>query len=148
MAAEVRRLGEADRSAWLALRLALWPRQTAEEFDEDITGMLADPDVMPAFGAFEAQRLIGFAEAGERPWGDGCETAPVGWLEGIYVEPEYRRHGIGRALVAAVAQWATARGYAELGSDAAAPNHISLKCHAQWGFEETKRVVMFRKRLK
>ena len=145
---EIRRLAEPDRQAWIRLRIALWPREDATGFDEDITGMLADPAAMPAFGAFEGERLVGFAEAGERPWGDGCETAPLGWLEGIYVNPDYRRQGIGTALVAAVTDWAKARGYAELGSDAALENHVSLQSHAEWGFEETKRIVMFRKWLK
>lgn len=145
---EIRRLEERDREAWLALRLALWPRKDAAEFDEDITGILADPELMPAFGAFDGDRLVGFAEAGERPYGDGCETAPVGWLEGIYVHPDYRRHGVGQALVTAVTDWAKSRGYSELGSDAAVENHVSQQSHAHWGFEETERIVMFRKWLK
>jgi aminoglycoside 6'-N-acetyltransferase I len=125
----------------------LWPRQDTSGFEEDITGILAATEATPAFGAFDDERLVGFAEAGERPWGDGCETRPVGWLEGIYVEPQYRGRGVGRALVAAVTDWATARGYSELGSDAALENEISLQSHTRWGFEETKRVVLFRKRL-
>ena len=145
--AEIRRLEERDRAAWLTLRIALWPREDTAAFAGDITGILADSELMPAFGAFDGDRLVGFAEAGERPFGDGCETAPVGWLEGIYIEQEYRRQGIGRALVAAVTDWAKARGYAELGSDALMENHISLQSHVRWGFEETKRIVMFRKRL-
>jgi aminoglycoside 6'-N-acetyltransferase I len=146
--ADIRRLEERDREAWLALRIALWPREDAAAFEEDITGILADPELLPAFGAFDGGRLVGFAEAGERPYGDGCETAPVGWLEGIYVHPDYRRHGVGEALVAAVTDWAKSRGYSELGSDAALDNLISRQSHAHWGFEETKRVVMFRKWLK
>jgi aminoglycoside 6'-N-acetyltransferase I len=145
---EVRRLDERDRKAWLALRLALWPREDSAEFETDISGMLAEPDATPAFGAFDGERLVGFAEAGERPFGDGCATSPVGWLEGIYVDADYRRRGVGRALVAAVMDWATSRGYSELGSDAALDNDISLESHARWGFEETKRIVMFRKGLR
>lgn len=145
---EIRRLLERDRRDWLRLRIALWPREEPSGFDEDITGILADPETMLAFGAFDGERLIGFAEAGERPWGDGCETEPVGWLEGIYVDPAYCRRGVGRALVAAVTDWAKSRGYSELGSDAAMENRISLQSHAGWGFEETKRIVMFRKWLK
>jgi aminoglycoside 6'-N-acetyltransferase I len=145
---EIRRLKERDRKAWLTLRIALWPREDTAAFEEDITGILAEPEAKPAFGAFDGDRLIGFAEAGERPWGDGCQTAPVGWLEGIFIEPQYRRRGIGRALVAAVTDWAKARGYAELGSDALMENKISLQSHARWGFEETKRIVMFGKMLK
>jgi aminoglycoside 6'-N-acetyltransferase I len=145
---EVRQLVEGDRSQWLELRLALWPRDDAAEFEADITGMLADPGATPAFGAFVDGSLIGFAEASERPWGNGCETAPVGWLEGIFVVPDHRRLGIAAALVDAVMAWAKARGYSELGSDAEVDNHVSIARHAQWGFKETKRTVNFRKWLK
>ena len=98
-------------------------------------------------GAFVGAELVGFAEAEIRPWGTGCDTAPVAWLEGIYVRPERRRQGIGRRLVEAVADWGRARGMTELGSDAWLDNLESRLSHALWGFEETKRVVMFRRRL-
>ena len=69
-----------EASAFLEA-VALWPRDDRAEFDEDISGMLADSETFPAFGAFDGGRLVGFAEAGERAYGDGCDTAPVGWLD-------------------------------------------------------------------
>ena len=144
---ELRPLGEADRQQWLALRLTLWPREGDHTFDADITEILGSGGRLAAFGAFDNDRLVGFLEVGERPWGDGCDTAPVGWVEGIYVDPAHRRAGLGQSFIALAEQWARARGYAELGSDALADNGTSLRSHAAWGFEETKRLVMFRKRL-
>ena len=144
---DIRQLTEADRQQWLAQRLALWPREDATAFDVEMAATLATPATMVAFGAFEDGRLVGFAEAAERPWGEGCETAPVAWLEGIYIEPEARRAGIGRLLVDAVCNWARVREYQELGSDVLEENAGSLASHANWGFEETTRVVNFRIRL-
>ena len=83
----------------------------------------------------------------ERPWGEFCETAPVGWIESILVVPAARRTGIVRLLVDATANWSRARGLRELGSDVLMDNGASLMSHLSWGFEETMRVVMFRKRL-
>ena len=143
----IRRLTEADRPAWRALRLALWPRNSEAEFDADISLLLAKGDLSPTFGAFDGKDLIGFAEASERPWGDGCETAPVAWLEGIYVADGHRRQGAGRLLVENVVAWARDRGLSELGSDAAIDNAPSLHSHKRWGFVETKCVVMFRRKL-
>ena len=62
--------------------------------------------------------------------------------------PEARGRGVAKALVAAVEDWARASGVSELGSDAAPDNMASLKMHHALGFEETQRVVFFRKPLK
>ena len=40
--------------------------------------------------------LVGFCEVDERPYGDGCDTAPLAWLEGIYVIPNQRRQQVAR----------------------------------------------------
>jgi aminoglycoside 6'-N-acetyltransferase I len=139
----IRRLELADRGAWAGLRHALWPEHTIDDLRDELAGMVEEGLV--GFGAFEGATLVGFAEAGERAYGDGCHTAPVAWLEGIYVLPGARRRGLGRRLVSAVEAWARAAGYRELGSDARLDNLISRLGHARWGFEETERVVMFRK---
>jgi aminoglycoside 6'-N-acetyltransferase I len=69
------------------------------------------------------------------------------FLEGLYVAPEYRRKGIGRCLVAAVTSWAGTKGCKELASDVLLENEASHAMHGALGFEETERVVFFRKRL-
>ena len=79
---------------------------------------------------------------------NGCETSPVGFLEGIYVDPAQRRQGMARALNAAAEQWARACGCSEFASDALLDNIDSHRMHAALGFAETERVVMFRKVLR
>ncbi|HEY2662566.1 MAG TPA: GNAT family N-acetyltransferase [Caulobacteraceae bacterium] len=59
--------------------------------------------------------------------------------------PDARRTGIARALVATVEAWGAASGCRELASDAALNNGASHSLHAALGFEETERVVFFRK---
>ncbi len=49
--------------------------------------------------------------------------------------------------MAAVAAWAKERGLTELASDALLDNSVSHAAHKAIGFEETERVVYFRKRL-
>ncbi|MDR3475943.1 MAG: GNAT family N-acetyltransferase [Devosia sp.] len=139
----VRRLTLADRAQWAALRHALWPHHAVAELGAELPALLNG--AFAGFGAFGGETLVGFAEVSERGYGDGCDTAPVAWLEGIYVAPDYRRGGVARSLVEATMDWAKAAGYAELGSDAAIDNLVSRLSHARWGFEETRRSVMFRK---
>jgi aminoglycoside 6'-N-acetyltransferase I len=142
----LRPLGPADRPAWAALRHALWPHHPVDELLADLDSM--NGAAFENIGAFVGAELVGFAEAQIRPSGDGRDTAPVAWLEGIYVAPHWRRQGIGRRLIEAVADWGRGRGMTELGSDALLDNLQSRLSHALWGFEETKQVVMFRRKLK
>ncbi len=142
----LRPLTLADKLAWGALRHALWPHEAAAALTAELDGLV--PGELWGAGAFDGDRLAGFAEAAERARGDGCDTAPLAWLEGVYVLPPYRRRGLGRRLVGAVEEWAHGRGFAELGSDAELGNMVSRLSHARWGFEETERVVMFRRVLR
>ena len=71
----------------------------------------------------------------------------MAFLEGIYVLPRYRRRGVARALITAVERWATSQGCQELASDTATDNLRSQSLPMALGFEETERVVYFRKEL-
>ena len=91
--------------------------------------------------------LAGFVEVGTRPYADGCDTSPVGYIEAWYVDPDVRRAGHGRALLRSAEQWALERGYAEMASDALLDNHVSHRAHERSGYIEVDRVVQFRKPL-
>ena len=57
-----------------------------------------------------------------------------------------RRAGA-RGLLAAATEWAVKQGASEMASDAALDNHASHRMHQALGFEETERVVYYRKAL-
>jgi aminoglycoside 6'-N-acetyltransferase I len=90
--------------------------------------------------------LIGFAEVSRRAYAEGCETSPVGFLEGWYVLAERRGAGVGRALLAAGEMWARELGCREFASDAVVNNAVSAAAHRALGFEEVV-VRCFRKSL-
>jgi aminoglycoside 6'-N-acetyltransferase I len=129
------------------MRAALWPDEDPLQMEAELPRMRADPDQV----AFVAQRddglLCGFAEAAVRAYANGVDESPCAFLEGWWVDEDVRRTGVGRALVAAVEDWARARGFTELGSDALLDNLVSHQAHRALGFEERERVVCFRKRL-
>jgi aminoglycoside 6'-N-acetyltransferase I len=145
----VRAASHADRAAWAQLRAALWPDEDAQTLLREIPPMLADADRLANFVAVaDDETLIGFAEASlRRDPVNGTDTSPVGFLEGWYVMPAWRRRGVGRALVAAVEQWTLAQGCGELASDTWLDHDDSRRGHLACGFEETERVICFRKRL-
>ncbi len=76
----------------------------------------------------------------------GAETSPVGYLEGLYICADYRRQGIGAALVGAGEQWAWSRGCSEIASDAEIGNAASIEMHQRMGYREVERQVCFLKR--
>jgi aminoglycoside 6'-N-acetyltransferase I len=139
----------ADVDGWAVLRHQLWPHLSLEGHRADIAEALSEPERLVAFLCVDAEGgVIGLAEASVRSdYVNGCETSPVAFLEGIVVHPSLRRQGVAASLVEAVSDWARGRGLRELASDAELENAVSHAMHQALGFEETQRVVYFRKAL-
>lgn len=144
---EVRVYRREDHAEWLRMRRALWPDIALDDEDEEAARWLARPDTVVFVAARPGGGLAGFAELGERPFADGCDTSPVAYLEGWYVDPDARRAGFGAALIRAGEDWARQRGYCELASDARLDNTTSHLAHAALGFEEVERAIRYRKSL-
>jgi aminoglycoside 6'-N-acetyltransferase I len=141
-------LEAADWLEWRRMRCALWPHHTAAEHEAEMRAWSARPDATVVVGVRESRGLCGFAEAGARPYADGCRTSPVASLEGWYVDPDCRRAGVGRLMVEAIEAWAHGQGLRELASDALLENEQGQKAHTRLGFEEVERAVRYRKALK
>ncbi|MBJ4145321.1 GNAT family N-acetyltransferase, partial [Escherichia coli] len=56
------------------------------------------------------------------------------------------QRGVAKQLIAAVQRWGTNKGCREMASDTSPENTISQKVHQALGFEETERVIFYRKR--
>jgi aminoglycoside 6'-N-acetyltransferase I len=91
--------------------------------------------------------LAGFVEIGSRNYAEGCESTPVAYIEGWYVDPDVRREGLGRRLVQAAEAWAISRGFTEMASDTELHNDVSLKAHTALGYGEVERQICFKKSL-
>ncbi|HET7812015.1 MAG TPA: aminoglycoside 6'-N-acetyltransferase [Steroidobacteraceae bacterium] len=145
----IERCTSLDQPGWLDMRLALWSDATADEHRGHMAILLAQPERYLQLMVYDAQRQpLGFIEGSIRSdYVNGTESSPVGFVEGVYVAPAWRRHGIARLLFAAIADWARARGCRELASDALLANETSQRAHRALGFRETERVVYFTRAL-
>jgi aminoglycoside 6'-N-acetyltransferase I len=144
----VRRVGPHDDAEWMRMRDVLWPGLIAKTHEIDIADFRANQTTQVVFVVDREDGLLGgFLETGTRKYADGCETSPVGYIEGWYVDPDLRQAGWGRALVEAAEDWARSCGYAEIASDCLLENEISLKAHTAIGYEEVERLIHFRKSL-
>ncbi|SDZ46507.1 aminoglycoside 6'-N-acetyltransferase [Pseudomonas sp. NFIX28] len=139
----------AHQAGWLSLRQALWPDCPAEEHRDEIASLLDDPQRYLNLLAYTADgQPVGLAEASLRhDYVNGTEHSPVVFLEGLYVCAEQRRQGIAEQLIEAVAQWGRERGCVEMASDTGLENLVSQAVHQALGFEETERVVYFKRSL-
>jgi hypothetical protein len=96
---QVRQVGPDDDAEWTRVRDALWPGLPGQTHAADLAEFRAEQTTQAVFVIDRGNgQLGGFLEAGTRKYSDGCDTSPVGYIEGWYVEPDLRRSGWGRAL--------------------------------------------------
>jgi aminoglycoside 6'-N-acetyltransferase I len=144
----VRPVAEKDFPEWFRLRKKLWNQPSDEEHRSEMLDIFEHRETqLVLIVELEDGNLIGFLEASIRPFVEDCHSDQVGYLEGWYVHPEYRRLGIGRILVQAAENWARQKGCEEMASDAEIGNDSSLEAHLKLGYEETSRLVHLRKDL-
>lgn len=137
-----------EQAGWLQLRMALWPADRSEHLSE-MTALCAQPGRYAQFIAYAKDgALQGLVEVALRSdYVNGTDSSPVGFLEGLYVAPAFRQQGVAALLVKTAEQWAREQGCIEMASDALLDNSASHAMHRALGFEETERVVYFRKPL-
>jgi aminoglycoside 6'-N-acetyltransferase I len=145
---KIRLLQTHDHAEWLRLREALWPDQSEAQNAAEMADILAHFEQLPVFVAARPDSgLCGLMEVAIRTQAPGCTTTKIGFLEGWYVDPAWRRQGIGAQLVQAAEAWARAQGCTEMASDTDGGYPLSPTAHARLGYQEVRREIFFRKAL-
>ena len=132
------------------MRARLWPDADAAELLREAETFAGGGDVATIGVVFIAESdagAVGFLELSLREFSDGCDSMPVPYVEGWYVEAAARGTGAGRALMQAAETWARERGFTELASDTQIDNEGSLHAHERCGFDEVERLEKLRKKL-
>jgi aminoglycoside 6'-N-acetyltransferase I len=148
---DIRAVNRSDREEWARMRSQLYSSPDPREIDDWYEAASRGGTTLVGVAVLVADRgdgsLAGFVEIGSRPYAEGCETSPVAYLEGWYVDPENRRQGLGAKLIQAAETWALSHGYREIASDTEIANQVSFESHLALGYEEVERQICFRKRL-
>jgi aminoglycoside 6'-N-acetyltransferase I len=146
---EIRPISEQDRTEWVRMRDLLWPG-AKDDHEIETELFFTEPDKKLATFVLDRQngRLGGFIEMGQRTYAEGCESTPVAYIEGWYVDADLRQQGYGAALVRAAEQWGRDQGLIEIASDAEILNEVSIRAHRALGYKEEVRIVCFRKELR
>ena len=138
-----------EEDALMVARLAIqmWEDNVLEELAAELAVLMKSHETAVFLGTADGQ-AVGFAQCQLRhDYVEGTETSPVGYLEGIFVEEEYRKQGYAKQLLTACENWAKEQGCTEFASDCELDNTGSLKFHLSLGFEEANRVICFTKKL-
>ena len=123
----------------------IWDNDSLDDLTNEFIDMADDSNSI-CFIKYIDEKPVAFANASLRyDYVEGTETSPVGYLEGIYVEEEYRKQNIARELVKTCESWAKDMGCKEFASDCELTNLDSLAFHLAIGFSEVNRIICFKK---
>jgi aminoglycoside 6'-N-acetyltransferase I len=131
---------------WIELRKKLWPKASPKQLAEEAKEFTQSPKFQ-VFLAQDEDGIHGFIEIRLRPFVNGAQHRPAAHVEAFYVDPEMRHKKFGRGLMENAENWARSQGLTEITSDVEMNNAFGLAVHGRLGFEETQRVVFFRKAL-
>ena len=143
----VKKAATGDSRALAEMAVQMWGSHTIDELETEFIETLNDEKA--AFFIKYANDLhVGFAQCGLRTdYVEGTESSPVGYLEGVFIEADYRKSGYAKELLLACEQWAKNMGCTEFASDCELDNVGSLKFHLAMGFDEVNRIICFKKRI-
>jgi aminoglycoside 6'-N-acetyltransferase I len=131
----------------IPLILDLWPGCYYEEEYEKHNNMMHSPK----HGIYLLRadnEAIGFISLSLRnDYVEGMNSAPVGYVEGIYIKPGHRGKGYGKMLMRQAEEWTLEKGSRQLGSDTELINSEGISFHQKLGFAEENRIVCFMKNL-
>lgn len=130
-----------------SLAKSLWPDNDLDDLRKEFTDILNDKEAA-IFLKEDNGEFIGFAQCQLRhDYVEGCDSSPVGYLEGIYIKENRRRQGFAHTLLKACQEWARESDCLEFASDCELDNLDSLAFHIKMGFMEVNRIICFKKEL-
>ena len=141
----IREATQADILALAELAIKMWSDNTISELQSEFFDLICSDNAV-CFIKYVGNKAVGFAQCQLRnDYVEGTDTSPVGYLEGIFIEKEYRHSGYAKELLSKCEKWAKEKHCTEFASDCEIDNDISLEFHLSMGFEEENRIICFRK---
>ncbi len=136
-----------DIPAVARMAVMMWDSHTVEELCETFAEVIGSEE-SAVFVAESDNQPVGFAQCQLRhDYVEGTHSSPVGYLEGIFVMPQYRNSGYAKELLMKCEEWAKSKGCSEFASDCELENSVSLDFHLKLGFTEANRIICFTKKL-
>ena len=126
---------------------ALFPNYSRKELKKDLEHTI-NSQKHETFFAIHNETIMAFVIVSVRvDYVEGATSSPVGYLEALFVKPEFRNRGVAKELCMIAEKWAVERGCSQMGSDTWDWNQNSIAFHKKMGFKEEDILVHFIKDL-
>ncbi|MGI9544152.1 MAG: aminoglycoside 6'-N-acetyltransferase [Cyclobacteriaceae bacterium] len=140
---DIRIATENDQPELIKMGKQLWPETSKSELEKSFSTTFTSSSEVTFIGELD-DVPIGFTICSLRSdYVEGSRKSPTGYLEAIFMAPEFRNKGWASALVAQGEHWCQQRGCTQMGSDTETTNIVSQQFHEKLGFKETNRIVCF-----
>lgn len=143
----IKQVTQTELDALIYLANQIWINHSRDDLFKEYTDIIHRNDAC-IFLKYDQDIAIGFAQCQLRhDYVEGTKSSPVGYLEGIFIEEQYRHYGHATELLASCEHWAKEMGCQEFASDCELDNQLSLDFHLNVGFNEVNRIICFKKTL-
>lgn len=140
---------DSDSEPLIKMCKKLWKKFDEEDLQKLLVQMGQKSKQKILLAKTTNNKNVGFAIFSIRiDYVEGAEKTPTGYLEGIFVEPEYRKMGMAKEFVRLGEKWCKKNGCSQIGSDTWLTDTESRKFHKSVGFWEEDELVHFLKNIK
>jgi len=143
----IEEISESNLRELTQLMLELWPECVYDEEYQNCRRIMTKSDETCYLIKSDKQYAAFIQLSLRHDYVEGTETSPVGYIEGIYVKPEFRKSGLAGQLVQQGEKWVREKGCRQYASDTEIDNQVSISFHKKQGFTEISRLVCFVKDL-
>ena len=125
------------------LASALWPNTEKDLIKKDFVYTIGHLSHRVLLAKLD-EEYIGFIHMSIRSgFVEGANTTPVGYVEGIYVKPDFRRKGVAKELYHAGLKWLKSKKCTEIGADIDINNDLCPDFYTGMGFKEVNRIISY-----
>jgi len=132
---------------WRRMRHELYGELSAQFHEAEMELIFSSKEATCFIGLSESGAAVAMLEVSLRNFVDGCLGGPVGYIEGVYVTPLERKQGYAGELIEFATSWFRSKGCRDMAADAELANLIAQDFLTRAGFDETYRVVEYKRSL-
>lgn len=142
---KIRTVEQSDFPEWLRLRELLYPEYESKELMREIEAIYFNKNVDGELDYFVCvvekidTGLFGMCEISLRETDPNFEKGPVGYVESLYVDSEFRMKGLATGMLNEGEKWVKSNACREFWTDTEDKYDAALLCYERFGFSVVKR---------